>query len=272
MSTPDAPTPNVPLRMELTFELSASPDRVWDAVATANGISSWFLPTDVEEREGGAICFHMGETESRGTVTGWEPTHRIVYEEPDWADLSGHPGAPVTPMVTEFLVEAQSGGTSVLRVVSSAFGTGADWEQEFFTEMEKHWVPFFDNLRLYLSQFPGQQVTVMSVDGPVPGATDAAYAAVRAALGADGAGASVKTRGWTGTVQRVNLAPGPNELLVKVDAPAPGLLGFFVFDDGEGTTRVSIEGRLFSDDAPAIVEREAPAWKQWIENLAVPAA
>ena len=35
------------------------------------------------------------------------------YEEPDWAALAGHEGAPVTPLVTEFLVEAQSGGTCV---------------------------------------------------------------------------------------------------------------------------------------------------------------
>ncbi|HWC68508.1 MAG TPA: hypothetical protein VG478_10610, partial [Acidimicrobiales bacterium] len=122
-------TPDTPLRMELTFELPGTAEQIWDAIATGNGISSWFLPTDVEEREGGAVCFHMGETDSPGTVTGWEPPHRFAIVEPDWAQLTGHDVSSVTPLATEFLVEAQSGGTCIVRVISSAFGTGADWEQ-----------------------------------------------------------------------------------------------------------------------------------------------
>ena len=53
--------PNVPLRLEMTFELPGTPEQVWDAIATANGISSWFMPTDLEERDGGTIVTHMGE-------------------------------------------------------------------------------------------------------------------------------------------------------------------------------------------------------------------
>ena len=86
-------TPDRPLRMELTFEMPGTAEQVWDAIATANGISSWFMPTDMEERVGGAVCFHMGEDSSEGTVTEFDAPHRIVYEEPDWAGLSGHKGA-----------------------------------------------------------------------------------------------------------------------------------------------------------------------------------
>ena len=96
------------LRRELE-ELPGTPEQVWDAIATANGISSWFLPTDLEERLGGAVSFHMGETSSDGTITGWDPPRRIEYEEPDWASLVGREDADVTPLVTEFLVEATSG-------------------------------------------------------------------------------------------------------------------------------------------------------------------
>ena len=59
----------------------------------------------------------MGEDSSKGTVTDYDAPHRIEYAEPDWAALAGHADATVTPLVTEFLVEAQSGGTCVLRVV-----------------------------------------------------------------------------------------------------------------------------------------------------------
>ena len=41
----------------------------------------------------------------------------------------------ITPIATEFLIESVSGGSCVLRVVSSSYGTGADWEHEFWTEI-----------------------------------------------------------------------------------------------------------------------------------------
>ena len=265
-------TPDIPLRMALTFELPGPPEQVWDAIATANGISAWFLPTDMDEREGGAFCIHMGEADSSaGTVTGWEPPRRLVIEEPDWAALSGHDPASVTPMVTEFLVEARSGGTCVLRVVTSAFGTGADWEQEFFDEMERYWRPYFDNLRLYLTHFPGQRVTSLSVAAEVPGGLDQVWAALRRSLGADEVGRAVAVRGVTGSVQRIGTPPAPNELLLRLDEPAPGFLGFLLTGKGDGRTNVAIEGYLFSDTAPELVEREKRGWKAWLEDLAVAA-
>src|SRR3712207_8552908 len=45
----------------------------------------------------------------------------------------------------------------VVRVTSSGFGTGAAWESEFWDDMGTQWKPFFDNLRLYLAHFPGQE-------------------------------------------------------------------------------------------------------------------
>jgi uncharacterized protein YndB with AHSA1/START domain len=70
--TPNGPTPNVPHRIEITVEVPGTPEQVWDAIATAQGLSAWFLPAELEEREGGAVCFHMGEgISSEGTITGW---------------------------------------------------------------------------------------------------------------------------------------------------------------------------------------------------------
>ena len=86
------PNPDIPLRLEMTFELPGTPEQLWDAIATAQGVSAWFMPTDLEEREGGAIVTHMGEESSPGIVTGWDPPLRFAYEEPDWAALAGHAG------------------------------------------------------------------------------------------------------------------------------------------------------------------------------------
>jgi uncharacterized protein YndB with AHSA1/START domain len=267
--TPDSPQPNVPLRVELLFELPGTPEQVWQAIATANGINSWFLPTDLDEREGGKIVTHMGETDSPGTVTGYEPHRRFAYEEPDWAALAGQEGANVTPLATEFLIEAQSGGTCVLRVVSSAFGTGADWEQEFLDEMERGWRPFFDRLRLYLTHFAGQPVTPLEASRSIKGAqAGPVVAAMRRSLGVDEVGQTVEARGVSGTVEQVT----EDGLLLRVSDPVPGLLAFTAWDTGEDESSAVVHGHLFSDAAPAFVERERPGWEEWLHGLEISAA
>lgn len=261
--------PTVPLRMEITIELPGTPEQVWQALATGNGSSAWFIPTDIEEREGGAVCFHMGEESSPGTIVDWEPPRRLVYSEPEWARLGGHADAAVTPLVTEYLVEARSGGTCVLRVTSSAFGTGADWEKEFIDEMEKGWLPFFEHLRLYLTHFPGQKVTPLAVECPVAGAAASVRAALVRSLQAGRVGSQLTAHGLSGEVLRND----DTELLARLDDPIPGLLACFVRDMGDrGSALVQVGGYLFSDAAPAYVERETPTWKSWIDGLAVPAA
>lgn len=258
-------TPDAPLRFEISIEVPGTPEQVWDAIATAKGISAWMLPTDMEEREGGTVVFHMGpEVSSEGTVTGWDPPRRLVYEEPHWAGLVGQDESTVTPLVSEFLVEATSGGTCVVRVVSSAFGAGADWEREFFDDMAKGWAPMFDNLRLYLTHFPGQQVTQMEAVTEVAGSPAAAVARIRRALGIEEVGQVVDVRGAKGQVERV----ADESLFVRVTDPVPGVLTFFAFRTGDDKTSTRLAGYLFSDDAATYVEREQPAWQSWLAELA----
>jgi uncharacterized protein YndB with AHSA1/START domain len=264
-------TPDVPLRVDLTIELPGTPEQVWDAIATANGITAWFTPTELEERAGGSVTFHMGEDmASTGEVTAWEPHRRLEYSEPDWAPIAGLGEQDVSPMVTEFLIEARSGGTCSLRVVTSAFGTGADWEQEFFDDMAKHWLPFFDNLRLYLTHFPGQQVTPMVAAATAPGSSAPAWAAVLAELGTDAVGETVELNGVRATVERSG--GGIQQLLLRLDDPVPGYLLLGAHDMGEEAARVGITGYLFSDRAAAWVERERPRWQAWLDGLVIPAA
>lgn len=259
-------TPNVPYRIELTFEMPGSPEQVWDAIATSHGITSWFLPTEVEERVGGAITTHMGETDSPGTVTGWEPPRRFAYEEPEWAALAGHAGADVTPLATEFLVEAQSGGTCVVRVVSSAFGTGADWEQEFFDNMVGGWRPYFDRLRLYLAHYAGQTASPMAVEANLAASAATVQHQMRDAFGIGDPGTRVQIHELTGVVERI----GEEDMLVHVLGPVPGFLAFLTIATGPDQTLAAVQGQFFAPDADAFVEREAPRWRAWLEGLAVP--
>ncbi len=259
-------TPAVPHRFDFSVEVRATPEQVWHAIASADGINSWFMPTDLDERPGGAIVAHMGDTDSEGTVTGWDPPRRFAYEEPEWAGLAGHDSAAVTPLATEFLVEAQSGGTCVVRVVSSAFGTGAAWESEFFEEMGTYWEPFFDLLRLYLDRFPGQRATTVAVDADVPGRREDLTRAVAGTLGVSDVGHGFHALGMTGSVVRVSDV----FLVVSVTDPVPGYVSFVCFDKGDGVGSAVMSGWLFGEDAAGFVERETPAWQDWLRVLQVP--
>jgi DNA-binding transcriptional ArsR family regulator len=86
---PVSTSPNVPHRLEFSVEVPGTPEQVWQAIATAKGMSAWFLPTEMEEREGGSLHFTMGpEMGSDGHVTaGSRPTAWSTRRTgpPSWA-------------------------------------------------------------------------------------------------------------------------------------------------------------------------------------------
>lgn len=162
-----------PHRAEFTYDIAASPEQVWQAIATAGGISTWMVPTSLDPRVGGEVSFDFGEFSLTGTVTAYEPQTRFAYEEPwpiaerpekispemaDWFKSRDVPLEQVydtlaraTPIATEFLVEAQSGGSCVVRIITSAYGAGSDWENEFFEEMVETTRPIWDALAAHFA-------------------------------------------------------------------------------------------------------------------------
>ena len=136
--------------MERTYEVAATPEQVWDAIATAEGISAWMVPTRLDPQIDGEVAFDLGEFTSIGVVTDYTPNHRFAYEEP-WP-IAGQDPSSVTPLATEFLIESASGGSCVIRVVTSSYGAGADWENEFFAEMVAGWGALLDKLATHFDQ------------------------------------------------------------------------------------------------------------------------
>lgn len=259
-------TPTVPYRLEFSVEVPGTPEQVWHAIATAGGMSAWFLPTELEEHEGGALHFSMGpDMGSDGHVTAWEPPRRLVYQE-DWAALMGQDPDALSPLTSEFVVQAQSGGTCVVRVTSSGFGTGAAWEAEWWDDMGASWVPQFDKLRLYLAHFAGQPATTMEAAATHPIAADELWPVLRRALTAGEEGAPVEVRGVAGVVERI----GDRHALVRLTAPVPGLLQAAVHAMGDDLAMAYVSAYLFSPDAADYVRREQPAWQAWVSGLAVP--
>ena len=55
---------------------TVTPEKLWDAVASKDGLSRWFMPTKYEIEEGGRFSFHEGWD---GVVSELIPLHHIVF-------------------------------------------------------------------------------------------------------------------------------------------------------------------------------------------------
>src|SRR3954447_19679726 len=87
--------------VQAEVEVPGTPEQVWQAIATGPGISSWFVPTEVEERVGGTTVSNFGSIgSSEATITAWEPPHKFIAESPQ------DPGAGGPQVATEWTVEA----------------------------------------------------------------------------------------------------------------------------------------------------------------------
>jgi hypothetical protein len=205
--------------------------------------------------------------EESGVVTAWEPRGRFAYEE-DWQPFEE---AAAERLATEWLVEARSGGTCVVRVVCSIFASGADWDREL-GNMRDGWAVYLQNLRLYLTHFPGQRCSWIMVTGNAPGPKDDAWAALTGALGLQGASeggrAAATARAGValeGIVEHVGESEHHRELSLRLDEPAPGVALVFVYVYRD-QVYTSVHAYLFGDEAPAVVARDEPAWRAWMEE------
>ena len=67
----------------ITFRrsLNASPEKVWEAITTADGLTSWLaVSAAVDGREGGAVEIEFDDDERvSGTITRWDPTSSFAH-------------------------------------------------------------------------------------------------------------------------------------------------------------------------------------------------
>jgi uncharacterized protein YndB with AHSA1/START domain len=126
-------------------EVPGTPEQVWRAIATGPGISSWFVPTTVEEHEGGQIvCEFEPGVADIAHVTAWDPPRRFAA---DGGPIMGKGPA----VATEWTVEAKSGGTCIVRVVHSLFSDSDEWDAQL-EQFESGWPHFFGLLKEYLER------------------------------------------------------------------------------------------------------------------------
>ena len=73
--------------IQVEVEVPGTPEEVWRAIATGPGISSWFVPTTFEERDGKPVAVSMDfgpGMESRAAVTVWDPPRRFAAQGEGW--------------------------------------------------------------------------------------------------------------------------------------------------------------------------------------------
>ena len=174
--------------VQVEVEVPGTPEEVWQAIATGPGISSWFVPTEFEERDGKpvAVTLNFGPgMESRSVVTAWDPPRRFAAQGEGWG------GSP--PIADEWSVEARGGGICVVRVVHSLFASTDDWDNQL-EGTESGWPGFFRILRIYLTHFRGQRSAMMQWMAPAAGTEAEAWETLTAALGLKGVSAGQR---WT---------------------------------------------------------------------------
>ena len=250
---------------EYEVEVHGTPDQVWQAIATGPGISAWFVPTTVEGREAGAVRQdHGGGLEAAGRITAYEAPHRFAFREPSWQPTETAEPAPVA---TEFLVEARAGGACVVRVVSSGFGTGAEWD-DAIESMNQGWPIVLRHLKLYLEDFAGAPAASIMLGGPAPGPLDRAWASLTTELGLPASmavGDRVATSGDAPALGGVVEVGEVGNTLLRVDHPAPGaaIIGCYAVSD---PAVVMLRVFHYGEGAGEQVARDEPAWQAWMHE------
>lgn len=207
-------------------------------------------------------------------MTAWQPPHRFGYVEHDW-----EPGAP--PVATEITITGRSGDRCVVRMVHSLFTSSDDWDDQV-EGFERGWPGFFAVLRAYLEHFAGEQAASFTAFAPSVVAPLATWQHLVDALGLAGANVGERRSAadgpevWAGVVEHVYQDGRQRYVLLRLDAPSPGLAligtsgaaaspGEMEEKVGKGSgTSVSLCRYFYGDDAAARATESEPRWRDWL--------
>ncbi len=246
--------------IELEIDVPGTPEEVWRAIATGPGITSWYVPHTVDERAGGEARARFGpgpDMEVVGRTAVWEPPHRVVFDG----------GEGVDGFAFEWLVEARDGGTCVVRLVNSGFGSGDGWDDQY-DAMTEGWKMFLDNLRLHLTHFAGQAATTSLPGATWPGPSDEAWAKLCTDLGvppgtSDGDRLDVRAPDGP-ALSGIVAGMTPTRITLLLDEPAPGTALIAAEAMGDAV-QVSVWSYLYGAGAATAVERDEPRWQAWLD-------
>lgn len=228
------------LRKEV--ELAATPQQVWDAIATGPGMETWFMAMPAPEA---------------GAAEVWQPPNHLKVTTPAGEDGSFH--------AFEYLIEAQQGGSTVLRFVHSGF-LSDDWGSEYEGMTLRGWAMYLHTLAEYFKHFSPRPAVYVSAEGPEVTAKPEAWPVLLRGLGLD-------HNPELG--ERVRLTPAGI-------APIDGVVDWTEGDDGDFLAVRTDDALLRFHGRAALgmtiatghhfytpVDREATteAWRVWLHGL-----
>ncbi|MYY04435.1 MULTISPECIES: hypothetical protein [unclassified Streptomyces] len=235
-------------------DLPATPEQVWNAVATGAGNLGWLYPMEIEPRVGGKV------TRGDATVVAWEPPHHLAVRAVQDDGFSN---------TLSYRVEAADDGTSRLRMGIHWVHTGVvddAWNWEAKTEVAEKYVDFHQHaLDEYLRHFAGRRAAYVPAHCPEPTSDPGDFATLRRRLGlADDA-----VVGDRFTL----LAPGPEYEPVEVtvdwlSTDFVGLRGpdalYRFFNGSTWNVPIRLAHHLYAEDTDE--EQATKAWNAWLND------
>ena len=167
------PTTPKPRAFDMTLEIDASQQDVWDALTKAEELVRWFpLQAEVTPGVGGSMRWAWGDSwNGIVRIDAWDPPRllRLVDENARPYDVNGKPVAADKASGSRVVVDVTletSGGRTTLRLVHSGFGTGAAWDDEV-DGVSAGWQYELRSLRHYVTRHRGRARAVAHARGSV---------------------------------------------------------------------------------------------------------
>lgn len=243
------------VRKELTLE--ATPEEVWEAIATGPGIDSWYMGRNqLEPRVGGKGSMSLGGHTEESTVTAWEPARHLAFRTPDNPDG--------TFMAFEYLIEGRDGGGAVLRMVHSGM-LGDDWETEY-EAMKTGWDMYLAKLAEYLAYFRGRTAKVVFAARPGAASPERTWEVLTEEFGlpakpAEGDRVRLAVAGLPPVEGVIDYVDLPSFLGVRTD----DAMYRFIHSGADRGNVVVLGHHVFAEDAD---EKETEqAWQTWLNDL-----
>ncbi|MFE5587062.1 SRPBCC domain-containing protein [Kitasatospora sp. NPDC056531] len=235
-------------------DLPATPQQVWDAVATAAGNLGWLYTMEIEPHVGGKA------TRGDATVVTWEPPHHFAVRATQDGGFSN---------TLSYHIEPVDGRTSHLKMGIHWVHTGVvddTWRWDAKSDAAEKHVDFYQHgLAEYLRHFAGRPAVYVKAQRPGPTADPADFAALRRRLGlaedaAVGDRLPIHVPGPDG---------GPEEVVVDwLNADFVGLRGpdalYRFFNGSTWNVPIWLGHHLFAEDADE--QAAVKAWEAWLNG------
>ena len=237
------------VRDEITVD--ATPDEVWEAIASGPGVDSWLMGRTEVDSANKTSTFSMFGEVSKSSITVWEPGHRYAAQEDKNPDG--------TFMAIEWLIKSRDGGGAVVSFVHSGL-LGENWEAEYNgLSVGDH--AYLAKLAVFVKHFaPRTATSSLFLPGPV---TKDSWAAMTAAVGAsadaaDGQPARLSVPGIESADGTVAFVVSPSFVGMRTDDAMYMLIHGY-------NDAVFATAHYFDDRDPSA---ETEAWQNWLGSFA----